>query len=173
MKIRGNDIPNTLRSIESNWKKYAPDGIYSYFFVDESYQGMYTKEATFSKMFLYFASLSIIISCLGLFGISLFTAENRIREIGIRKTLGASSMKIVILLSRNILFWIFSAFLISCPIAAFIMNKWLMNFAYRINIDPILYIYAGLLSTIIALITISFQYVKAATSNPANSLRYE
>lgn len=173
IKIRSDDTSNTLNNIETTWRKHAPESIYSYFFVDESYRAMYADEDSFGRIFMNFASLSIMISCLGLFGISLFTAENRTKEIGIRKTLGASSGRIVFLLSKSVLKWISAAFVIACPIAAYIMQQWLSHFAYRIDIEPTTFVSAGFITLFVALITISFQSVKAANTNPVNSLRYE
>jgi putative ABC transport system permease protein len=125
------------------------------------------------KIFGYFSFLAIIISCLGLIGLSLFMTERRTKEIGIRKTNGANSIEIFSLLSREYISWVMFSILIASPIAWFVMNKWLQNFAYRINISWWVFAMAGAIALLVALLTVSWQSYKAASKNPVEALRYE
>ena len=124
-------------------------------------------------VFNYFTILTIFIACLGLFGLSSFTAEQRTKEIGIRKVLGASVPEIIALLSKEFLKWIIIACVIACPISYLVMNSWLSNFASRINIGLDIFLFSAILALIIALVTVSYQAIKAATTNPVDSLKYE
>ena len=130
-------------------------------------------EQNFKSLFSYFTLIALIIACLGLFGLATFTAEQRTKEIGIRKVLGATVTNIVTMLSKDFLKLVTIASLIAFPIAWFIMNKWLQDFSYRINIDWWVFIAAGISAVLIALLTVSFQAIKAGVSNPVNSLRTE
>ncbi len=134
---------------------------------------MYKSEERLRHVFLTFTFLGIFIACLGLFGLAAFTAEQRTKEIGIRKVLGASVSNIMILLSREFARWVLLANIIAWPVAYFVMNRWLQNFAYRINIGWWVFITAALLALIIALFTVGFQAAKSALANPSESLRYE
>jgi putative ABC transport system permease protein len=141
--------------------------------MDENIDRFYQKERQVNRLITYFTVLAIFISCLGLFGLSLFMAEQRIKEIGIRKTLGATVSNIVGLMSKDFLSLVGVANLIAWPAAYFIMNKWLQNFTYRIDMGLWIFALAAVMALFIALVTISFQTIKAATSNPVDSLRYE
>jgi len=125
------------------------------------------------QMFGYFSLLAIIIGCLGLFGLASFTAEQRTKEIGIRKVLGASLSNILVLLSREFTKWVLVANIIAWPIAYFSMNRWLDNFVYQVNIGWTVFVLAAILTFVIALLTVSYQSIKSALANPADSLRYE
>ncbi len=125
------------------------------------------------KVFIYFSYLAVFIACLGLFGMASYTSEQRAKEIGIRKVLGASGREIVLLLSRDFSKWILAANIIAWPLAYYFMTRWLGNFAYRISVTWDIFIFSGIITAVIALFTISFHSIKAANSKPANALRYE
>ena len=141
--------------------------------LDEAYDNLYKSEIRLNIFFLLFTLIAIIISSLGLFGLASFTAERRTKEIGIRKVLGASVPSIVIFISKGFTKWVLLANIIAWPVAYYFMNKWLQNFAYRIDLSVWIFILSGLAAFGIALLTVSYQSIKAATSNPVDSLRYE
>jgi len=173
LNIRNENVNQTIGHIQEVIKKFNPNYPFEFHFMDENIDIFYQTEKQISKLILYFTSLAIFISCLGLFGLSLFMAEQRIKEIGIRKTLGATVSNIVGLMSKDFLFLVVFSNLISWPAAYLIMNKWLHNFAYKVNLSVWIFLLAGLSALFIALITISFQSIKAATTNPIDSLKYE
>ena len=162
-----------LAGLEKLCKGLNPAYPFTYQFSDQEYAKLYSNEQSVSKLSGYFAFLAIFISCLGLFGLATFTAEQRTKEIGVRKVLGASVPNIVSLLSSGFLKPVVIAMLIAFPVAWYIMNKWLRDFAYKINIDWWVFVLAGLLTICIALLTVSYQSIKAAFSNPVKSLRTE
>ena len=163
----------SLVKIESVMKKNNPAFPFGYQFVDDQFNNMFQSEMLISKLSRLFATLAIIISCLGLFGLAAYTAERRKKEIGIRKVLGASIAGITGLLSIDFLKLIVLSGLISFPVAWWAMHNWLQTYTYRITISGWVFVFAGLLAVVIALITISFQSVKAALMNPVKSLRSE
>ena len=162
-----------VAGMEKTFKTFNPGFPFRYYFTDEELRNNYKAENTVSKLSRYFAFLAIFISCLGLFGLVMFTAEQRTKEIGIRKVLGASVTGIVQMLSKDFLKLVCISFAIGFPVAWWAMTKWLQNFQYRIPISWWMFVIAGLAALLIALITISFQAVKAARSNPVKSLRTE
>jgi len=168
-----NTVSDNLKKAESVFKKYNPSYPFEYYFLDEDYASKFANEKQTGKLAALFAGLTIFISCLGLFGLSSFTAENRIKEIGIRKVLGASVFSITQLLFRNFIKLIVLSFLIAAPLAWWAMNGWLQSYTYRVSVSWWIFAVTFLLSVTIALITISFQSVKAALMNPAKSLRSE
>jgi putative ABC transport system permease protein len=171
--VNSNDYEKFLSKVSAAWKTLIPSAPFEYAFLDEQVQKQYSSEITLSKIINAFTLIAIIICCLGLFGLAAFTAERRTKEIGIRKVLGASVPGIVTLLSRDFLILVVISVVIASPIAWFAMNKWLGDFAYRINIRWWIFLVAGLIAVIIAFITVSFQALRAALSNPVNSLRNE
>ncbi len=173
IKVSGNNLPGTISSIENKWNSLIPARPFSYFFLDEYFDKQYRSEQRFGKLFLNFAILAIIISCLGLLGLASYSTMQRTREIGIRKVLGASVGNIVNLLSKDFLRLVGIAVIIASPIAYFSMHKWLLDFAYRIPISWWIFVIAAVTATLIAIITVSFQAIKAAVSNPVKSLRSE
>ncbi len=174
MKLNpANTVSDNLKKAESIFKKYNPSYPFEYYFLDEDYANKFANEKQTGKLAGLFAGLTIFISCLGLFGLSSFTAENRIKEIGIRKVLGASVLSITQLLSRDFIKLILLSFIIAAPFAWWAMNGWLQSYQYRISVSWWIFAVTLLLSVSIALITISFQSVKAALMNPAKSLRSE
>jgi len=173
IKISSDDIPGTLAFIEDKFKEYSPDYPFNYSFLDERVDRIYRSEQRLGQIFSYFTFIAIFISCLGLFGLASFTAEQRTKEIGIRKVLGASVSGIIMLLSRNFVKWVLAANVLAIPIAYIAMNRWLQNFAYRTHIGIWTFVISVAMALMIALISVSYQSVKAATANPVDSLRYE
>jgi putative ABC transport system permease protein len=173
VKISGNDAKNAISSITSVWKKIVPDQPFRYTFMDESFANMYADVQRTGSIFTSFAVFAIIIACLGLFALSAFMAEQRTKEIGIRKVLGASVNSIATMLSKDFVRLIIIAIVIASPVAWWAMNKWLQDFAYRINISWKFFGVAGTLALLIAIFTVSFQAIKAALVNPVKSLRTE
>jgi putative ABC transport system permease protein len=173
IKVRPENITQTLGEIEKVWKKHSDGYPFEYYFLDEAYDNLYKSEIRLNIFFLLFTLIAIIISSLGLFGLASFTAERRTKEIGIRKVLGASVPSIVIFISRGFTKWVLLANIIAWPVAYYFMNKWLQNFAYRIDLSVWIFILSGLAAFGIALLTVSYQSIKAATANPVDSLRYE
>jgi len=173
VKIAGNNIPSAINSIQNTWAKYLPDSPFTYTFLDESYSTLYDAEQKQGTIFTIFACIAIFIACLGLFGLSAFSITQRMKEIGIRKVLGASVNNLLTLLSKDFLKLVLIAAIIAFPIAWFSMNSWLQDFAYRIYIHWWVLAAAGIIAGVIAFATISFQAVKAAVSNPVKSLRSE
>ncbi|QJW92297.1 FtsX-like permease family protein [Spirosoma taeanense] len=162
-----------LASVETLWRQLNPKFPFSYKFADQEFQKLYRSEIVVGTLANYFAFLAIFISCLGLFGLAAFTAEQRTKEIGVRKVLGASVPSIVTLLSADFLKLVLIAILIASPLAWYAMNRWLADFAYKIDIEWWIFAGAGMLATVIALLTISFQSIKAALMDPVRSLRTE
>jgi putative ABC transport system permease protein len=169
----GHHIPATIAAIEHKWKELLPDKPFNYFFLDEFFDKQYRSEDRFGTLFLYFAGLAIFISCLGLMGLASYSTVQRTKEIGIRKVVGASVGQIVYLLSRDFLRLVLLAFVVSAPIAWWLIEGWLKGFAYRIPVYWWIFAIAGTLALVIAILTVSFQAVKAAVANPVNSLRSE
>jgi putative ABC transport system permease protein len=172
-KVQAAKIPSVLRSAETKWKALAPGMPFSYQFMDEGFSNMYRAEQRVGKIALIFSLLAIFIACLGLFGLATFIAEQRTKEIGIRKVLGASIQGIVQLLSKDFLKLVIIAFVIAVPVGWYFMNRWLQDFAYRVQISWWVFLIAGLAAMLIAVITVSFQAVRAALNNPVNNLRTE
>ncbi len=173
IKVRGGDMKSALQSITATWKQFAPDQPIRYKFLDESYASMYADVQRMGHIFTTFAILAIIIACLGLFALSAFMAEQRSKEIGIRKVLGASVGGITTLLSFDFVKLVALAILIASPIAWWGMSKWLQGFVYHEPLHWWIFVAAGLAAILIALITVSFQSVKAALMNPVKSLKTE
>lgn len=167
------NFANARASIEAVWDQFIPDLPFEYSFLADDIEAMYRAEQRMGKLFIYFALLAIIVAGLGLFGLAAFTALQRTKEIGIRKTLGASTVAMVNLLSRDYLKLLTLAFLVAVPVAYYAMNRWLEGFAYRIDMNGWIFLVAGLLAVIIAMLAASFHSIKAATTNPVNALRYE
>lgn len=173
IKFNGSNPERMLQDIEQVWASLVPDESLSYYFLDESFEEMVAKERTLSKAVLVFTALAMFISCLGLYGLSVFTAERKVKEIGIRRVLGASIVSITQLLSRNFAIPILVAFLIAIPISYLGVNEWLSNYAYRIDISPYVFALSGAIALLVGLVTVSWQSVKSALKNPVESLRAE
>jgi putative ABC transport system permease protein len=162
-----------LKLAEKVFKKYNPEYPFEYNFIDQDYARKFGDEQRIGTLASLFAGLTIVISCLGLFGLATYMAQNRIKEIGVRKVLGASVAGVTALLSKDFLKLVMISFAIATPIAWIAMHKWLSNYSYRISISVWVFVIAALITVIISLITVSFQAVKAALTNPVKSLRSE
>jgi putative ABC transport system permease protein len=173
IKVKSENMSETLAHIEQTWKKVNPGRTFEYAFLDEQFANLYRNEQAFATMFTHFTVLAIVIAGLGLFALSAFTAEQRKKEIGIRKVLGASNGNILYKLSAEFIQLVFISFVLASGIAYFVMSKWLEDFQYSIKLGAGIFIAAGLASIIIAMATISFQALKAAFRNPVDSLRTE
>jgi len=173
MRINTRNIPALIRQVESKWKNMAPGQPFSYTFLDADFNKMYNVEQQTGKLFITFAVFAIFISCLGLFGLVTYAAEQRTKEIGVRKVLGASVGGIVAMLSKDFARLVLIACVIAFPVAWWAMNKWLQSFAYRTNISWWVFLVTGVVAITIALLTVGFQAVKAAIANPVKSLRTE
>jgi putative ABC transport system permease protein len=173
VKVRGGNIPETLGFIEETWGKFSPNYPIDYSFFDDIFDNAYRSEYRLGSMFNVFSLLAVAIACLGLFGLAAFTAEQRTKEIGIRKVLGASGAGIFFLLSKEFAKWILISSLIAWPIAYFAMHRWLQNFAYRAPLAPWIFIAATGAAALVALGTVASQTVRVASSNPVTVLRYE
>lgn len=173
VRIRAENIPRTLAFIANKWNKFVPGKPFEYFFLDDDFDLLYKAEKKVGQLFSAFAVLAVLVACLGLFGLASFTAEQRTKEIGIRKILGAGVPDIVTLLTKEFSRLVLLSNMIAWPIAYFAMNRWLQNFAYRTSIGPWVFLLAASAALFIAMITVSFQALKAATANPAIVLKYE
>jgi putative ABC transport system permease protein len=172
-KVKTADVKQLVSNIENKWKALAPGMPFSYHFMDESFDNMYRVEQRTGKLGLTLAIIAILIACLGLFGLATYTAEQRIKEIGVRKVLGATLGNIVSMLSKDFILLVGIASVIAIPLAWWAMNKWLQDFAYRINIGWWVFVAAGIIAMLIAVITVSSQAIKAGLANPVKSLRTE
>jgi putative ABC transport system permease protein len=173
IRIGGNDIQETMSYIQSQWQELQPGHPFDYFFLDDDFDKLYRSEERMGIIFRSFTILALFVSCLGLFGLTAYTLEKRTKEIGIRKVLGASVIKIVLMFSKNFMREILLANLISWPVVYWAMSRWLLNFAFRIEISIWSFILSSLLVISISLMTIGFQSLRAASANPIDSLRYE
>jgi len=173
IKLSGNNVQASLDYLEKTWKKFLPEIPYQYTFLDDNFDKLYESEQRQGTIFTAFACIAIFIACLGLFGLSAFAITQRVKEIGVRKVLGANVGSIVALLSKDFLLLVLIAAIISFPVAWYAMDSWLKDFAYRIDIQWWVFILAAIAASLVALLTVSFQAIKAATANPVKSLRTE
>ncbi len=173
LKVNTGDMNGLIQQITNKWDAFSPNQAIRYSFLDESYANMYADVQRTGKIFSSFALLAILVACLGLFGLSTFMAEQRSKEMGIRKVLGASVFQIIQLLSRHFLLLVFISLLIAIPVAWYLMQAWLKDYAYRINIGWQAFVLAGILALFIACLTISFQSFRSATADPVRALRSE
>jgi len=173
IRLNTENVSEVLRNVETTFNRFAPNMPFEYSFLDQDYDNLYVNEKQTRKMFMIFSFLAIFIACLGLFGLASFVADRKTKEISIRKVLGASVPGLIGLLSFNFTKWVLISNLVAWPLGWFVMNKWLQNFAYRIDLTVWPFFISGLLALLIALLTVSYQTIKAATANPVDSLRYE
>jgi putative ABC transport system permease protein len=173
VRLSGKNVPAALNYLQEVYGRFDSENKVDYNFLDQNFPNQYQTEQKQGNLLLIFTVLAISIACLGLFGLVTFTAEQRVKEIGIRKVLGASIQNIVTLLSKELVLLVLLATVIASPLAWFAMSKWLQSFAYRIDIHLWVFIAAGVVSIMIAFLTISFRSVKAAMANPAKSLKSE
>jgi putative ABC transport system permease protein len=173
IKITGNQVTQGIEHIEKVWKEFLPKRPFSYQFVSEDYRRLYEEDQKQSQLFTMFSGLAIFIACLGLFGLATFNTLQRVKEIGVRKVLGASVPSILGLLSKEIVILILVANLIAWPLAWYFMDQWLDSFAYHVDMNLGIYILSAIAAIVLALITVSSQTIKAALTNPSSTLRYE
>ena len=173
IKIRTQNIPETMDFLSKRWNQHNPYRPFQFSFLDDSFDAQYRADEKLSKIFSYFSILAIFIACLGLFGLASYMAEQRTKEIGIRKVLGASISEIVKLLTKEFSKWVLAANIIAWPVAYYAMNKWLEGFAYRVGMKISTFLLAAIVTLAIALLTVSYKAVCSAKADPANSLRYE
>ena len=173
IRIRSDDVAGTLSFLKTQWKEIAPNKPFDYFFLDDDYDKLYRTEEQIGTLFGLFSILAIFVASLGLFGLASFTAQLRIKEIGIRKVLGASVSNLVLMLSKEFALLVGLANLIAWPIAYYAMHRWLQDFAYRIDLEIWAFVLSGFLALFIALTTVSYQAWKVARTNPVDALRYE
>lgn len=173
IRIGGDDVDQTVQDVESAWNRIRPNYPFEYRFFDEDFDRLYRTEQRMGRLFSYFTVLALLISCLGLFSLASFITEQRTKEIGVRKVLGASVPGIIYLLSREFTRWVLFANILAWPVSYIAMNKWLQNFTYRENIAPWPFLLSAILTVSIALITVGYQSFKAALANPAEALKFE
>jgi putative ABC transport system permease protein len=173
VRIQPGDVRGTLSYIQQEWIEAFPEEEFEYGFLDEKIDLLYENEGKMRQIFLVFSALSIFVACLGLFGLAAFTAQERTKEMGVRKVLGASEINVFVLLSKEFTKWVFVANIVAWPLAYYIMTKWLQNFAYRTDVSLWPFVLSAGLAFVIALITVSYQSLKAAFMNPVDSLRCE
>jgi len=173
VRVQAENIHQTVENVEEVWKKINPASPFVFGFFDDRLGQMYQSEVRISKLFKYFTAIALFIACLGLLGLSSYSIQRRTKEIGVRKVVGASVKRIVLLLSKEFTRWIFISFLIACPVSWYIMNIWLQNFAYKTVLYWWIFAVAGLMALLIAIITVGYQTINAALKNPVDSLRYE
>ena len=173
VKMDNNNMETKIKTLKTLYNSTFPGNPFDYFFADDQYDRQYSEEQRLGSVFIAAAFVAILIACMGLFGLASYSARQRIKEIGIRKVLGASVMDITTLLSRDFIKLVIIAIIIASPIAWWIMNKWLQNFAYRITLEWWIFLSAGVMAVLIAFTTISFQSIRAANANPVKSLRTE
>ena len=173
VKLRPENIQGTLAFLEKTWKKFSPGYPFNFAFLDESIQVRYQTEIKMGHGITSMAYIAILLSCMGVFGLSLYSIEEKKKEVGIRRVLGASAREIIIMISKRFIRAVFLSFLVSLLATLYINMKWLQKFAYRTNIGIAPFVFSASLTLIITLLTISYQTIKAATANPVDSLRYE
>ena len=173
VRIETRNVGETLQQIDQVWATVYPQLPLEYSFFDQDYENLYINEMQTKRLFILFSILAMMIACLGLLGLAAFMVEHRTREIGIRKVLGASVSGLMMLLSGQFSRWVLMANLIAWPLAWFLMHQWLENFAYRVGINWWFFILSGIIALLIALFTVSAQVIRAALTNPADTLRYE
>jgi len=173
VKITPGNIPQAMDAISAAWKKFIPDAPFEYQFMNQAFDNLYKDDLKISKLVLLFSCIAIVISALGLFGLAAFVSEQRRKEIGIRKVMGATVAQITSMISKDFVTLVLIAIVIASPISYWLMNRWLQNFTYRINLSIWIFLAAGLVALIIATVTVSFQSIKAAIANPVKSLRTE
>ncbi|MFC2117136.1 ABC transporter permease [Bacteroidota bacterium] len=173
IRINSNEVKKSMLSIEKVWKSFSPEFPFRYTFLEDSIIREYGDKERSGKLFGYFVILAIIISCLGLFGLASFIAEQKIKELGIRKVLGASALNIITIFSSEFIKWVIISFALAIPVSILIMKKWLQSFAYKTEMHWWIFIVAGLLAIIISILTVSTQAIKSVRKNPVDSLRHE
>jgi putative ABC transport system permease protein len=173
IRLNAGNTQEQIAELEKIWKKHTSGAPFEYSFLDQNFDALFRSEQRMGQVILVFTTLAIGIACLGLFGLAAYTAEQRAKEISIRKVMGASASQMVVLMSRDFTLLILVAFFIATPLAWYLLNSWLEGFANRIVIDASFVIISGAIAFVIAFITISFQSIRAATENPVKAMRSE
>jgi putative ABC transport system permease protein len=173
IRIPAGNIPDSIASIEKVWNRVVPNYPFEHYFLDENFDEMYRREESIGTLLRYFAALAILVACLGLFGLASFTSEQRTKEVGIRKILGATVSNITVLLCREFFLLVFVSNIIAWPVAYFLMKNWLQSYAYRTSLSVLIFIAAMAIALMVAFLSVSFQAIRAATASPIDSLRYE
>jgi len=173
IRINNTDIKDAVKTVEATWGKINPNHPFEYKFLDDHFVELYRADQIVSKVVGILSGLAILISCLGLFGLATYSAEKRVKEIGIRKVMGASMLNITTMLSKDFIRLVIFANFIAWPIAWFMVNRWLQDFAFRVSINWWIFVLAGISTLVIALLTVSYQAIKAALMNPVKSLKSE
>lgn len=173
IRVGTGNIQQTIDYIEDKWQAINPELPFLYTFVDENFANLYRTEEQQGKIFGVFAGLAIFVACLGLVGLASFTAEQRTKEVGIRKVLGATVSNIIVLISREFTWLVLLSFLVAVPIAWYVMEQWLQNFAYHVQLGFAVFALSGFAALFIAWLTVSYQAIKVALTNPSEALRYE
>ena len=172
-RLRPGSIAPVIDEVKAVWSGIVSDRPFAFTFLDESYDQLYRTEQKQGQIFTLFAGIALFIACLGLFGLVTFVAEQRTKEIGVRKVLGASVLQLVQLLTKDFALLVAIALLIASPIAYYVMQRWLADFAYRVTLQPTVFLVAGAIALLIALLTVGWQSARAALANPVDSLRSE
>jgi putative ABC transport system permease protein len=173
VRIEPENTQEILGSIENVFNRFSPGYPFQYIFLEDLYESQYRSEKQLGQLFRIFGAIAIFISCLGLFGLAAYTAEQKTKEVGIRKVLGASVSSIILLLSKQLTRWTLLANVIAWPVAYFLMHRWLDGFAYRIHIGLEIFLLSGFIALLLTALTIGFQTARAAVANPVDSIRYE
>jgi putative ABC transport system permease protein len=173
LRLNSDSVVPAMEEIKQTWDRICQDDPVNYQFLDQQFDRMYRAEQRMSKLFVWFSALAVIVSCLGLFGLASYMAEQKTREIGVRKVFGAGIWQILLLMVNEFTRWVLIAILIGSPVAWFLMNRWLENFVYRADQGILIFLFTALVTFAIAIFTVSFQAARAALSNPSDSLRYE
>ena len=173
VRVRPDNVQQTIAQLESSWQNITSGEPFEYSFLDEDFDNLHQGDRKMGQIFTIFSLLAVLIACFGLYGLASFTIEQRSKEIGVRKTLGASVTNIVVLISKEFILTVFVAILIATPITYFAMTEWLQLFSYRTNIGPTAFLVSGVLALLIAFSTVSLESIKAALTNPVLTLRDE
>jgi putative ABC transport system permease protein len=173
IRLSGDNYPGAIASLEKSWKKMYPSNPFKYWFMDQEFGRLYKQEMQMGKLADYFTGFTIVIACLGLFGLASFTAEQKTKEIGIRKVLGASIGQILVLLTNKFVRLVLISYVLAIPLALYAMNSWLQNFAYKVPLHWSAFAGAGLLILVLTYITVGIESIRAAVANPVDSIRHE
>jgi putative ABC transport system permease protein len=173
VKVKGENLPETIRFISSKWQLVAGGIPFDYMFLDQEYDNLYKGERRSGSLFIVFSIVAVLVSLLGLFGLSSFAVERRTKEIGLRKIMGADNSRILLLISKDFMVLMVIAFAVALPVGYYFKTIWLSNFAFRVDIGPGLFLLAGLLNLLLGLFTLSYQSVRIAKTDPVETLRCE
>ena len=171
LRVKSEEIPATIAHLESTWKKFNSEWPFEYKFLDENFDKLYKSEERLATLFTYFTGFTIFVACLGLFGLVVYSTSQKFKEISIRKVLGASESNLIIGLGKTYVLLILAAFVLAAPTSYFAAKEWLRNFAYHIDVTPLLFVKAGLSILVISLLTVGIQSFKAARRNPVDALK--